>query len=866
MAVFDFEPWRRKHDDPQQPPIVPGPKRHFYAGSLRDLIDIVKEAEHPYLAGPRPEVRASGSHWALSEVALTHDYIVETNAGPGRPALDKPVQGVIPGALRPEARRFFAGQGVTVFNPAAVIDHSKFSLVHVEAGMRIYQLYCMLDAGEPGKGAPLGVMLPQYLGPWAMETLGGAGGQTIVGAFSTGTHGGDVHLAPIADAVQAIHLVGTEGKQYWIERELAPGIWLADNDALSGLYDFPDSKIEVVRDPSVFNAVLVSAGRMGLIYSVVLRVVRQYALAEQRTLDTWSNVRMWLGNPTHPNFVNNRFVQVVFNPNAHPDYVDEHSAWVTLRQLQPLQSAMTTPGEPFGRKERCGENAGNSVPIETEPGDFFSTICESDSPVWAAIDSQIADLRDVRDTALEVAAIAAFFGQVGIAVAALAVAAFAQGGIDLLEFVRNLVPQGPLGETLGGIANWAAENGKMGTFRWLAEEVMGSQQKPHTYTAISYAVMDIHNYKDRGCSVSGDSLEVFFDVSTPAAGSNMVAYVENLFIRIKELESGTLTGTPMAFPGYISLRFMSQSRALLAMQKFPRVCAIEITGLLAAHGTIPFLKQVQQDAWQMGATVHWGQRHDLEMKQVEQNFDPNPPLGPLYRWREALGRLSRHGRFPTFSTEFTRVRGLEVVMPEVQGFTVFPAETCAGLPVHITWMAGDNPPGTQVRLEITPHLATEPIQVIPLPSLDGARDVQALAGRNDYSLVASLTLNGRTLVGGRTLQILAFQDHEAWEFKLTPVCFSMGGANRWAASIMLGSTVAPELAVEALHCWFAGAASWTVRRSGLADMAFTPATPSQAIPALPKLAEQEWIFFVDAPGCAGMPPPLEVRFVLVCVP
>src|SRR5207247_157927 len=105
-------------------------------------------------------------------------------------------------------------------------------LFHVEAGMRLYQLYCLLDAGDDTIADSIATTLPQYKGPWAMETLGGAGGQTIVGAISTGTHGGDVHLPPIGDSVQAIHLVGTEGRQYWIERELIPDVWLVDDDKL----------------------------------------------------------------------------------------------------------------------------------------------------------------------------------------------------------------------------------------------------------------------------------------------------------------------------------------------------------------------------------------------------------------------------------------------------------------------------------------------------------------------------------------------------------------------------------------------------------------------------------------------------------
>jgi hypothetical protein len=46
----------------------------------------------------------------------------------------------------------------------------------------------------------------------------------VVGALSTGTHGGDFDRPPLADAVVALHLVADGGKHYWIERSHCDGI------------------------------------------------------------------------------------------------------------------------------------------------------------------------------------------------------------------------------------------------------------------------------------------------------------------------------------------------------------------------------------------------------------------------------------------------------------------------------------------------------------------------------------------------------------------------------------------------------------------------------------------------------------------
>src|SRR5260370_7126628 len=77
-------------------------------------------------------------------------------------------------------------------------------LFFVEAGMTIYDLNILLDS-QPDK-ARLG-----------LKTMGGASAQTIAGAISTGTHGGDFDRPPLADNVRAIYLIGEAGVHHWIE-------------------------------------------------------------------------------------------------------------------------------------------------------------------------------------------------------------------------------------------------------------------------------------------------------------------------------------------------------------------------------------------------------------------------------------------------------------------------------------------------------------------------------------------------------------------------------------------------------------------------------------------------------------------------
>src|SRR5882724_2114000 len=886
MATIDFEPWTRHHDDPAHP-IVPFPLRHYYPKSRQEIIEIITAAE---AISTKPEVRASGSHWALSQAALTDEFIVETQDPKGDdndltlPRLNRTLYEVVPECLNSHALEFFRGQGVTTFVDSAPVDHSKFYLYHVEAGTRIYELYHRLDEVDDIEPRSLANLLAPYKGPWAMQTLGGAGGQTIVGAFSTGTHGGDVKLPVVADAVQAIHLIGPEAREYWLERELKPGLPMVDDAKLEALYPH----ITINRDPDVFNSVLVSVGRMGIIYSVVLRVVRQYSLHEVRgDKTTWSDVKKWVGNPWDPMF-NNRFVQVVVNPNTQRDN-KENSAWVTVRNLLPLSAA---DSDPLGRKERSQNgNAGHSFPLsdpssgflDKTAGALFNKICASDTPVRDGVIQLIDEYETARDDALKTAAgltllilnpltpppLTIVYEK--LREAALLAAAAAEAMVLLLNELLAILAPGPLFNTLAVIANWAATNDHMEIFRFCADIGMGFDQGKRDWSAISYAIMDIHNYLDVNCTSWGDSLEVFIDVSTPTGGNNLIDYVDGILQHTSEMANGwlsvddpALAGKRMGFPGYISLRFMGQTQALIGMQKWSRACSLEIDGVGEAHGTGPYLAAAERDSVVRHGTVHWGQRNDLRMKEVERMWDWIGPGGPLYRWRKTLSKFTHNGRLTTFSTPFTRQRGLEVVEPEIQSFRVIPTEGCAGEEVTVEWNAFDNPPGTVMAVRVVPPDSSTPINVIPLSDLVGSVQVPLPDRRADFQLAATYTLNYRPLTTTRSIGVHGFKDHELWPFILVAECMTINGAARWAARMSFANMVSQYLAVEAIISWFAPSVpAWRVQHAGIPDVSFSPAGLEQLIASQPKL-RGDWIFFSEIAGCGGAAPELHVQLRLVC--
>jgi len=831
-------------------------------GGLVRIVDKAEKEDH--------EIRASGSHWALSKTAVTDGFQVETHdpkpdaATSQFSSLNETLYEVIPGCMSNRAKEFLLNQHLQPFDPAADPDHSCIYFYHVEAGTRIYELYCRLDEGDDDQPASLANLesgeFANYKGPWAMQTLGGAGGQTIVGALCTGTHGGDVGLPPIADAVQALHLIGVGGRQYWIEKPLADGVNLVDDDRLRQNYP----GIEIVRDPDVFRSVIVAAGRMGIIYSVVLRVVRQFALSETRVESTWNDVKTWLTQPTHPVFglptgpANRQFVSVVLSPNAQADDKSQHTCFVTTRDLLPLGQA------PYGRDKRCPlgpdkhRHGGNSYALDAH-GSWYNAMCESDSPLHAAVSNLIRDLISIRKDFVIAAGVLSFLFPAAAAYA-WAMAAATQIAIMELDGLRANLPQGPLGTTLAAITNWTAEHDKFEMLRRMNGIAFGTDQKPRQLAAISYAIMDIHDYRGDSCIPWGDSLEVFFNGSDP----NVLTFVESLFNRIADLEPQRL-----GFGGYVAIRFMKKSDGLISMQKWDRTVSLEIAGMGEIKGTEPFLRDTERDAIGLGATVHWGQRNNLSMDEVEEMYDADGPNGTLYRWRKALSELTGNGRLAAFSTDFTRKRGLEVVQPQVQAFNVTPNYACAGSMTRITWYAVDNPPGTVADLVVDSADSPGPPTVVRLNSLEGSRDdIEVPAGGSKLSLIVAKELNGRTLTASAALPITGVLNHEVMSQDPPVTCVTIDGEPHWGAEVFFGDSFGQELLVEELYARFGSQPLSPVpvvccRREGIEQLVFSRLVPRHAIPSKPIL-RGVWTFFVQEPGCAGTGPPLHVEFKLAC--
>jgi len=811
-----------------------------------------------------PHVRAAGSGWSLSGVVVPPTYtgfLVETDQ------LDATIYDIIPECLSEPVLEALRSQPERA---AGEIDEASFNLYHVEAGVKLNRLYSRLDRrphphDEPWNDFPtdrsaLTSDVAALGGPWALPTLGGAGGQSIAGAFSTSTHGGDIRLPPIADAVVAIHLVGCEGRQYWIEpssflgrpkdRDAAP---LTDDrklrDSLPG--------VTIIRDSALFDAVLVSTGRMGIIYSVVLRIVRQYGLGEVRRHHTWEGeveelVRR-LDMASEP--FDHRFVQIVLNPHARAD--GQHSAWVTTRDV----AWIAEDDETAGRQLRSGANAGAQSALGTDS--VMSTICGA-ANAGEVLAPALAFLAGAALTAGAVADL--FVPGLGPIIAAPILTL--DGALTALTLPGW---SGTLGDLISEACNIVV--GAVGTVTdaepligLINEEFLSLGQSPEgvapdqPLTDVSYAVLDRWNYIDRNCENSADSLEVAFPASSP----QLLEWINLMFAAARDLTNGTLhwpghgrISGPLAFAGYASLRFTGLTRATIGIERWEPTCIVEVAGLKALDGIAPFLDRIEADAKSLGATVHWGQRNSLTLDEVDRMYPG------IEQWRSGLGRLSRNGLEQTFSTTHTQQRGLEVVQPRFAAFSVARAFVCASEEVTARWDAEENPPGTTVTI----HLET-PSHTFEAVDVDRAGEQATPVGRGRTRIWATAQAplpdgSGRQRVAMTPIyDVHAFSGNaDRYRVGGQAESRSIDGSDRWAVEVTLRSQDW-SASLYAGNLYLAPSSPpITVRRDGYEDVPLRAGVGVEFLPADPSMIGT-WLLFTR--NLDGPAPTLEIDVDVHC--
>ena len=552
---------------------------------LQHLVHVVARATSEGKA-----LKAIGTGWAFEDIAKSDAWVVSLAK------LARRLVNVVPAALT-------AAWGAKHNDP-----NGEARLVHVEAGIRLGTLSAMLDG--------LGLALP---------TLGGSCGQTLAGAISTSTHGGDWKQPPLPDLVRAIHLVTDGGRELWIERLSAP---VTVDSLLAPALTCPET--DIIRDDAIFNAALVSFGRFGVIYAFVLEVRKAFRLVEVATRPARAEV-----------------IQALRDGVLSGDLYG------------PLFAALATQAPPAGLTEGTGV-------IAAQPPYHFDLNFNSLKPdeCWARRrweTTVAADLPALPPPSNEV--VGEMSGEVYLAMAGAAFQAAAAAAVLIMPFPVNLYyftrlealafdmatharGKPPIGVAIALALKglWALNVPGAGSIigeiasgqlsmRFAQSMNEGRRGPHHLITSGTLAGSDNIDFRT-------DSIELVFD----ATGSRYIDFLELILNNAMSFQQS----------GLISLRASRGSRAELSMHNFGGASAvsIEISSVKDLPHNAAWMSFLQNAAIAHGGRPHWGQFNKLVEAQVLGMYGAK-----LIDWREALLRVSVESKL--FSNNFTRQRGLE---------------------------------------------------------------------------------------------------------------------------------------------------------------------------------------------------------------
>jgi hypothetical protein len=205
---------------------------------------------------------------------------------------------------------------------------------HVEAGITMEEIGPLLDAQSPRL---------------QLGASGGNPGATLAGSIATATHGAEFSAALLIDRVRAVHLVGPGGQQWWIEGaesianptkliQKFPGLDAAH--IISGT-----SPVQGILPQDWLNAVVVSMGCMGVLYSVVIEVFPLGGSQQVTTQMTWLGLlgKVSSQDSTLLGFTGQRVVSVLRN-TADPAFPAVSAAIQKLLEGGTLTNGVIAPG------------------------------------------------------------------------------------------------------------------------------------------------------------------------------------------------------------------------------------------------------------------------------------------------------------------------------------------------------------------------------------------------------------------------------------------------------------------------------------------------------------------------------------------
>jgi len=216
-------------------------------------------------------LRAQGSSWSLSKVAVSEHRLINTKAL--RIGFSLPAS---------QISSTYAG------------ERSKLRFLECGASIAAINRYLFKDR-------------------LSLKTSGSNNGQTLAGAISTGTHGAAFKFGACQDFVSGIHLITGPSKQVYLERASHPVVKPGFAAKLGA---------ELIRDDVLFDAALVSFGSFGIIHGLMIEARDLFVLHAHRffhpfdsALRTAISTLDFFAFPLPGPVSDLHHFEVIFNPN-----------------------------------------------------------------------------------------------------------------------------------------------------------------------------------------------------------------------------------------------------------------------------------------------------------------------------------------------------------------------------------------------------------------------------------------------------------------------------------------------------------------------------------------------------------------------
>jgi FAD binding domain len=516
---------------------------------------------------------------------------------------------------------------------------------HVEAGITMADLNQLLDHQSPRM---------------AIQAGASSSGGTLAGTLSTATHGGEFKWPLMMDRVRAIHLVDADGEQWWVEGDQR----VADEQRLRLAYPKVDHFINAdwgsegkLSAQDILNAVVVSMGTMGVIYSIVLEVVPQFGVQQIVTpAQSWTELVRKAGtsenelssdkfeessvaskqildylldgdrNGTGVNFNENIYVNLAITPYSK-------QCWITNRRKTP-----NLPIDSNNPITTIGESASS---IANELAKSARNDYHGSKALYSIMDFLDYGVEDwhILNNIPQAQRLINFLTRVPDAILGTVAATL---NVKAIENQRtdSVTGQGFLDSSLTGILN-----SLLGTNQ-------GGINSDHTDISHKVGAMGWP-----GGGVPGRALEIAL------APEQAFAFLQKVLF--DEILQNVMINQNNPLIGYFSIRACPPTDALMGMQQFfPYTVMIEIVGYRSPESNAvmdSILHRILEmiDSGRLSAMLHWGLETDgmtpshLEKMPIAGELRPGHSHSKLSAFKEIRQMFTKNEKC-CFDNNFTR--------------------------------------------------------------------------------------------------------------------------------------------------------------------------------------------------------------------